>query len=83
MKFLTGKDYPELCPICRAAIDRLADLYVDGLMPDTDNPEAPCDAVYDERLFCGGGECVNKGGESPDTDVPGGRDGVPCTSERR
>jgi hypothetical protein len=24
---------------------------------DTDDPEAPCNWVYDHRLFCGGHEC--------------------------
>lgn len=57
---LTGKDYPHLCSACRSAIDDMADLYADDLMEDTDNEEAACDAVYDHRMFCGGGECINK-----------------------
>jgi hypothetical protein len=57
---LTGKDYPHLCSACRATIDEMAMLYgEDG--PDTDNEEAACDAVYDHRMFCGGGQCDNKG----------------------
>jgi hypothetical protein len=57
---LTGKDYPHLCSACRSAIDDMAGLYADDLMEDTDNEEAACDAVYDHRMFCGGGECINK-----------------------
>ncbi len=65
VKFLTGKDYPHLCPKCRAAIDAMALLYRDGLMEDTDDDEAPCMAVYDHAMFCGGRECLN-----PPQDVP-------------
>jgi hypothetical protein len=64
MRFLTGKDYPHLCSWCRRAIDDMVGLYRDGLMADTDDPEAPCDAVYDHNLYCGGSHCVNKGGDA-------------------
>ena len=58
---LTGKDYPHLCSACQSAIDDMAGLYAEDLMEDTDNyGEAACDAVYDHRMFCGGGQCVNR-----------------------
>lgn len=56
----TGKDYPHLCDRCRATIDDVASLVFGEDGPDTDNEEAPCDYVYDHRMFCGGSECVNK-----------------------
>jgi hypothetical protein len=59
VRFLTGKDYPHLCPKCQAAIDDVARLYKEGLMEDTDDEEAPCLYVYDHALFCGGRECRN------------------------
>ena len=59
MEFLTGKDYPYLCDTCRAAIDSVADAYIDGLMEDTDDEEAPCMYVYDHGMYCGGHECAN------------------------
>lgn len=56
---LTGKDYPHLCSECQAAIDYAAMFFgEDG--PDTDNEEAPCDFVYDHRMFCGGHTCINR-----------------------
>lgn len=57
MNFLTGKDYPHLCPACRRAIDDIAALFQEGEMPDTDDEEAPCMYVYDHGMFCGGHEC--------------------------
>lgn len=33
-------------------------------MADTDDPEAPCNAVYNHNMYCGGSECVNKGGDA-------------------
>jgi len=62
--FLTGKDYPRLCSFCRRAIDDIAMLFKDGLMADTDDPEAPCMVVYDRRMYCGGHECINKAGDA-------------------
>lgn len=67
MKFLTGIDYPHVCSICRSAIDDAAIPYQSGEMPDTDNDEAAIDFVYDNNLYCGGHECVNKGGDAFDT----------------
>lgn len=59
MEFLTGKDYDYLCDGCRAVIDQMASMLTES-GEDTDNEEAPCDYVYDNRMFCGGHECVNK-----------------------
>lgn len=54
-KYLTGKDYPWLCPSCQAQIDALVDQADE--MADTDNPEFACDWLYDRRRFCGGARC--------------------------
>jgi hypothetical protein len=43
----------------------MAMLYLQGLMEDTDDEEAPCRAASDHGLFCGGRECRN-----PPQDVP-------------
>ena len=64
MTFLTGKDYPHLCSICRRAIDDIAQLFTEGLMADTDDTEAPCTYVYDHGMYCGGHECANKAGDA-------------------
>ena len=64
IEFLTGKNYPNLCSFCRKAIDDIAQLFMEGLMADTDDPEAPCTAVYDRGLYCGGHECINKAGDA-------------------
>jgi len=58
MKFLTGKDYPWLCPQCQAVIDSLVEVAMEG--PDTDDEETPCNLAYDMRMFCGGHKCVNR-----------------------
>jgi len=60
MSHLTGKDYPELCEDCRRAIAAAAAMMVFLPDDDDDDDEAPCNFVYDSRLFCGGHECVNK-----------------------
>jgi hypothetical protein len=70
VKFLTGKDYPHLCPKCQAAIDGVAMLYREGLMEDTDDEEAPCMFVYDHAMFCGGRECCNPPQDAPDQGRP-------------
>lgn len=41
MRYLRGRDYPHLCEKCRDAIDKAWELYTSGVMPDTDDPEAP------------------------------------------
>lgn len=56
---LVGKDYLELCDKCRAAIDECALSFEDGIDTD-DDIEAPCNLVYDLRMFCGSTHCVNK-----------------------
>lgn len=58
MRFLTGKDYPELCDTCRHMVDTVVDLVVEG--PDTNDEEAPISSVYDHHLFCGGDHCAMK-----------------------
>ena len=58
-KYLTGKDYPHLCPSCRAVIDMIVGTCSE--LPDeyASDEEGPCDFAYDQRLFCGGNECIN------------------------
>jgi hypothetical protein len=58
MEFLTGKDYPHLCPACQIAVDNCLDLVMFG--SDTDDPEAPCMYAYDHNMFCGGSSCDNR-----------------------
>ena len=75
-RFLVGKDYPNLCPQCQAAIDDAANLDAANLLQsgdtedvDGENIEAPIDYVYDHKWFCGGFECANKQ-DSPLFDDP-------------
>lgn len=56
-KFLTSKDYPWLCNYCKDILDQHAGVFQDGLMEDTDDPEAPAMKMYDEGLYCGGDHC--------------------------
>ena len=60
MDYLTGKEYSWLCDKCKTAIDDIAHQFNEGLMPDSDDPEAPAMFVYDRGLYCGGKECINK-----------------------
>lgn len=46
-RFLSGKDYPYLCTKCQLAVDNAFELFVLGLMPDTDDPEAPMMYAWD------------------------------------
>ena len=52
-EYLTGKDYPDLCAVCRHAIDtmhmHLHDLPDDGYVGDE---EGPLMAAHDNRLLC-------------------------------
>jgi hypothetical protein len=57
-EFLAPETYKDLCPKCRATLARITDLFVLGLMPDTDDPEAPCMYMGDHNLFCQGSECI-------------------------
>ena len=59
-KFLTGKNYPHMCPTCQATIDRIAELFEAGELPDTDDPEAPIMFSYDHSLLCGGNDCAER-----------------------
>lgn len=58
MKYLTGKNYHWLCERCRATVDSVVSLVIEG--PDTDDDEAPINFVYDNGLYCGGYTCVNR-----------------------
>lgn len=58
-KFYGGDDYPWMCDFCRAAIEGVKQLFVEDMMPDTDDPEAPAMYVYDNAMECGGHECIH------------------------
>ena len=58
MDFLTGKDYPHLCDVCKSAIDSCLDLILFG--SDTDDVEAPIMYAGDHNLMCGGSSCDNR-----------------------
>lgn len=58
MKFLTGKDYPHLCPACRETVSNVAQLLAEA-GPDTDDEEAPIMHVGDNRMFCGQHTCLD------------------------
>lgn len=60
VEFLTGKDYPHLCPKCQKAIDDIAHLFQTGILEDTDDIEAPIMFVGDHGMFCGVHQCINK-----------------------
>jgi hypothetical protein len=64
VRFEGGDAYPHVCSHCRSAIDQAKQLFDDGVMEDTDDPEAPCNLVHDNGLFCGDSECVNSGGDA-------------------
>lgn len=59
MKAMTGKDYPHLCDACRETVTATARANPHR-WDDGDDPEWPCNRVYDLGLFCGGKECVNR-----------------------
>ena len=62
-EYLVGKDYPELCLVCRDAIDNAAEiLFTFGAIENNlyfENPEAACDYAYDHRWLCSGETCGN------------------------
>ena len=55
-EYLTGKDYPELCEVCRSAIDGAATILFEfGAIENNlyfENEEAACDYAYDRRWLC-------------------------------
>lgn len=61
-RMLTGIDYPELCAKCRAAIDTMYAMLESGPDYDRYDDEAAINLVYDNRMYCGGHECINKPG---------------------
>lgn len=58
VKFLTGKDYPNLCSSCQKVITDAAQLLTET-EPETENTEAPIMYAYHNRLFCGGHCCLD------------------------
>lgn len=61
MEFLTGKDYPWVCEYCQATITQMAQMFAEGEMEDTDDPEAACMFMYDNWMYCGGQTCKREG----------------------
>jgi hypothetical protein len=65
VNYLTGKDYPELCEVCRGAISACAEVVAVG--PDVtasgvrkDDEEAPLMYAGDHRMLCGGHICAER-----------------------
>ena len=59
-KFIEASTYDNLCDECRALLAGITtEMEENGA--DTDNEEAPCDYMYDHRMFCGGHECSRDG----------------------
>ena len=56
VKFIDPKSYDHLCEKCQSLLADVTQV-MEEMGPDTDNQEAPCDWMYDRRLFCGGHEC--------------------------
>ena len=50
--YLRGDDYRGLCGSCRMAINRIAELYRLGILPDDGDPEAPMIYVVDNMMGC-------------------------------
>lgn len=57
MEFIS--DYPDLCDQCQATVKAIAQLFREGVMPDTDDEEAPIMYVYDHGAMCGRFECIS------------------------
>ena len=51
--FLSGDDYPDLCPECRSAVNQIFEMLPE--MGDTDDPEAAMMIAGDRKLLCGEG----------------------------
>ena len=58
MDFLDPQTYTDLCPKCRGTLERITGLFTEGLMPDTDDPEAPMMYLYDHGMLCQKFECA-------------------------
>ena len=61
--YLVGKDYPQMCEVCRGSIDRALELVLMEVDPggraifDFEDDEAPNMMAYDLGWFCGRHEC--------------------------
>jgi len=55
LSFLTGKDYPHLCPTCQSVVDQCVEVVRDG--EDFNDEEAPLMFAADNNLLCGGRTC--------------------------
>lgn len=55
-KFKRGRDYPEMCPECRARIDMFATALEVGSADE--RPEKPLALAVEQGLLCGGRRCV-------------------------
>ena len=54
MKYLTGKDYSDLCNSCKRSIDDAHELIVMGFVSEEyiEDPEGPSMLAYDKRWTC-------------------------------
>jgi hypothetical protein len=57
MRFTNPKDYHWLCDECKEQLVRVTQMFEEDLMEDTDDEEAPCNFMYDHKMFCGGHTC--------------------------
>ena len=57
-EYIPVAEYTWLCDKDRAKLANITDLFVGGNMPDTLDEEAPCNFMYDNKLFCGGWTCI-------------------------
>lgn len=63
-RFLDPKSYTHLCEACRSVLVTITHAFEEDLLGDTDDEEAPCNYMYDHRMFCGGFTCNQEGGEA-------------------
>lgn len=59
MKFLTGESYSWLCEKCRQTITAYA-IVLEECGADAEDPETPCNMMYDRRELCGGYQCITQ-----------------------
>ena len=84
MKYLTSKDYPELCASCKRSIDDAHGLIVMGFVDESyiDDPEGPSMLAYDKRWLCDD-DCYTDLNidDEPDPTPPHGNTGIPQWAE--
>jgi len=68
MKYLIGKDYPNICGACQHQVDLAVEMCQDSLAEDEyeSDEEGPINIVFDNRAFCGGHTCTKDLDEQSD-----------------